>query len=124
MARKQGRPTKYRKHMDVDIEKCLATGLSKEACSHEIGITKDTLYRWIKLHKSFSDSIRRGEIAGLAFWEKLGIQGALGRVPNFNAVTWIFNMKNRHKWRDRPEEESNVERVAEALTNLLDKMPD
>lgn len=38
-------------------------------------------------------------------WEKLGLDGAKGKIDGFNAASWVFNMKNRFKWRDKPEEE-------------------
>lgn len=43
----------------------------------------------------------------LLVWEKIGIQGAQGKIEGFNAASWIFNMKNRFKedWRDKVEQE-------------------
>ncbi|WP_150524017.1 hypothetical protein [Roseibium sediminis] len=40
---------------------------------------------------------------GLLFWEKLGQQGAQGKIDGFNSASWIFNMKNRAGWRDRTD---------------------
>lgn len=37
------------------------------------------------------------------FWENMGLDGARGKLPNFNSGTWIFNMKNRLGWKDSQE---------------------
>ena len=97
------RPTKYKPEMCQAIIDAMSKGYSKEAAAHEIGIAKDTFYAWDKKHKEFSDAIKEGEKASRHFWEKLGIAGAMGKVPGFNATSWIFNMKNRHGWADKKE---------------------
>lgn len=43
---------------------------------------------------------------GLKAWEELGLKGAKGEIPGFNATSWIFNMKNRAGWKDRTEVEA------------------
>jgi len=50
-----------------------------------------------------TEKIEKAERAGRSFWEAVGIKGAIGKIPNFNAASWIFNMKNRFGWRDRRE---------------------
>lgn len=37
------------------------------------------------------------------WWEKRGREMAMGK--DGNATVWIFNMKNRFKWRDKPAED-------------------
>lgn len=39
----------------------------------------------------------------MMLWEEIGMEGAKGERPGFNAASWIFNMKNRFKadWRDK-----------------------
>lgn len=54
-----------------------------------------------------SDDFRRAEKTRQAlcevWWERRGRQMAMG--DQGNSAVWIFNMKNRFKWRDKPEEE-------------------
>ncbi len=40
---------------------------------------------------------------GIFRWEQIGRLGALGKVSNFNAASWIFNVKNRLGWKDKTE---------------------
>ena len=40
----------------------------------------------------------------LAWWEKLGRDGAMGAIEGFNATSWIFNMKNRAGWADKVDQ--------------------
>jgi len=98
-----GRPTKYKASMCQELIDFMAQGYSKEATAAHLGISKDTLYAWDKKHKEFSDAIKEGEQQSRLWWEKIGMGGMVGKVPGFNASTWIFNMKNRHGWTDKKE---------------------
>lgn len=66
---------------------------------------EDTCYSYAKRfpedcpYEEFEDAKRKA----LLFWEKLGVAGTTGKLPGFNAATWIFNMKNRAGWTDRVE---------------------
>jgi len=86
-------------------------GLSKEAASAAIGISKDTLYRWAESKPEFSDAIKQGEQLSRLFWERIGLKGLKGEIPGFNATTWIFNMKNRHGWRDKQDMTTDGEKM-------------
>lgn len=54
-----------------------------------------------------SDDFRRAEKTRQAlcevWWERRGREMAMG--DQGNATVWIFNMKNRFKWRDKPEDD-------------------
>ena len=98
-----GRPTKYKPEMCQQVIGFMAKGYSKEAAAAQIGVHRDTLYEWAKVHPMFSDAIKLAEGKSLLFWEKLGIDGAMGKISHFNASSWIFTMKNRFRWRDNPD---------------------
>lgn len=98
-----GRPTKYDPSMCEDARAFLAEGLSKEALAGQLGISKDTLYRWVKEHRQFSDAIKDGETAGQLVWERLGLEAARGNVPGFASTPWAMTMKNRFGYRDKVE---------------------
>ena len=105
MARKSG----YKKQMAEKLPQMFENGESViEVCAN-MGISRDTFYRWCKEHKAFNEAYQTGLELSQAWWEKLGRAGSLG-TQKINAATWIFNMKNRFKWHDRSqiEADSNV----------------
>lgn len=115
-----GQPTKYKpEYCDLVIEK-MSEGFSQEACAGFIGVATDTLFEWKNVHPEFSDAIREGLAKSRVMWEQMGNSGAMGKIPNFNAVTWIFNMKNRFKWTDRNDVTTNDEKLP-AYNNLNDE---
>jgi DNA-binding XRE family transcriptional regulator len=98
-----GRPTKY--DPDTMIPKILEVGEnggSKAEMAVAIDVSRETLYQWAKEKPEFSDAIKKAELLSQVWWEKLGKMGARGGVNNFNATSFIFNMKNRFRedWRD------------------------
>ena len=117
----RGRPSKYKpEYCEQLIEHC-KQGLSFEAFAGSIPVHKDTIYEWAKKYPEFDEAKRTGAALSLLFWEKLGVAGAVGKVPGFNPTTWIFNMKNRFGWRDRQElEVSEIEPPAKNETPVLE----
>lgn len=68
----------------------------------ELDICKDSFYKAAEISADFSDSYKRGREYSEAWWTKLGRAGAAGKV-DIQPTTWIFNMKNRHGWKDKTE---------------------
>lgn len=100
----RGRPTKFREEFCEQLVAHMAEGLSFESFgASPRGVCKQTLYTWLEKHPTFVDAKSRGKLESLLFWEKIGIKGTLGKVSNFSASSYIFNMKNRFKWADRHE---------------------
>ena len=98
-----GRPTSYDpKYCQMLIEH-MSKGLSYDTFPPAIGVALSSIYLWEKNHPEFSEAKKEGTRAGMLFWEQAGINGMVGGIQNFNAACWIFNMKNRFKWRDRNE---------------------
>ncbi len=94
--RKGGRPTKYDPSWMLDaIIEAGRLGATKEKMAAMIGISKDTLYRWIEEDPEFSDAIKEGELLSQVWWENAGQLAAIGTVEGFNSTAWIFSMKNR-----------------------------
>lgn len=80
----------------------MASGLSYDSFPAVCGgVHLDTLYEWEKRHEEFSEAKKEGFNKNLLFWEKVAIEGMHSKF--FNATVWIFNMKNRHKWRDNKD---------------------
>ena len=89
----------------------MAQGLSFESFAAVIDTHRDTLYEWANKHPDFSDAKKRGFDKNLLWWEKTHNDNImLPKHMSFNSTGWIFNMKNRHGWRDKVEvENKNIE---------------
>lgn len=100
-----GRPTLYRQeYCALLIEHC-EKGLSFEAFAGLIGVAVDTINEWANVHPEFSASKKVASAKCRIFWERMGIRIAAGQLKNANAAVYIFNMKNRFRWRDRWDNE-------------------
>ena len=72
-----------------------------------------------------AEKLKEAERLGYFEWEKIGVDGTRGKIPNYNATSWIFNMKNRFNWHDRQETKHsgeiktiNDDRMANAMDIL------
>lgn len=115
MAKKQekpkpqtGRPSKYDPKYCDEVIAHMRQGLSFETFAAKIDVNRDTIYEWRNQHDEFSDAVKKGFDLSQTYWEQMGVAGMAGKIKNFNATIWIFNMKNRFKWRDRQPEEVDV----------------
>ncbi len=116
---KGGRPSKYKpeycaaliKHMGVDL-------LSYETFAAIVKVNVDTLYQWEGVHPEFSEAKKQAFLENKLGWEKIGMMGMAGKIAGFNATLWIFNMKNRHQWRDRIETENKTTMTGDLKVNL------
>lgn len=101
-------PSKYKPEFCDLLIKHMADGLSFESFAAVAKVNRDTLYEWVKAHEDFRDAKAEGVSENLLFYEKTGRAGMLGKLPGFNITAWIFNMKNRHGWRDRQKDETDT----------------
>jgi DNA-binding XRE family transcriptional regulator len=135
-----GRPTKYLPEYGSKLIEHMGAGLSFESFAAIIGVHRDTLYEWDKSQPEFSDAIKRAKDACQLFWEKLGIDhvvniseydgdSKISTSKSLNSAVWIFNMKNRFKWRDKqPDENDSIninltlaDRMAKARARVVKK---
>lgn len=123
---KPGRKTDYKTQYCDELIDHMSKGYSYESFAGSIGVVKKTLYNW---EESFLEWGEAKEIAFekcRLFWEKLGIDHVINTSDSFgegqsssrslNSTVWIFNMKNRFKWRDKQPDE--VDTVVNNITNL------
>lgn len=105
-----GRPTKYDPKMIDEIVPFMSQGYSKEALAGHLGISKDTLYEWVKLYPEFSDAIKRGVSKSQMLWEQKGMEGLFtDEKTKFAQSMWIFNMKARFGFSDVQQIETKSE---------------
>lgn len=102
-------------------------GYSFESFAGVIRVSRDTIYEWVKKHKEFSDAKKVGRALSLKYWETVGKDGLYNEIikgddgltvtRSINATIWIFNMKNRFRWKDRNE-------VKTKITGSVDASPE
>lgn len=100
------RPTKYKKEFCEKLVKHLSDGFSFESFAGLVDVCEDTIYEWCNKHPEFSEAKKRGYAKNRLWWETQGNGNLLtDKNKSFNSTVWIFNMKNRHGWRDKKEVE-------------------
>jgi len=96
---KMGRPTKYTAKLCKELPFLFMNGESVAEVCQMLNIAKDTFYQWVKKYPDFSDAYKKGLGFSEAWWCKLGRAGSCGQ-SKINAISWVFNMKNRFNWND------------------------
>jgi hypothetical protein len=93
---KVGRPTKYRPEFCDTVVRLGERGDSITQMSVALGINTAQFYRWQEAIPEFRSAVKVALEKSMAWWEDLGRTGCkMGK--DFNAVTYIFIMKNRFK---------------------------
>lgn len=128
-----GRPTKYKPEFCQQLIDHMAGGLSFESFAAVIEVDRDTLYEWNNSQPDFSDATKRAKDKCQLYWEKLGRDHVLNESieeenyeegtkkkssKSLNPAIWVFNMKNRFKWRDKQPEEVDTTVVNNNTLNL------
>lgn len=116
---KAGRPTKYKPEYCDQLVDHMTDGYSFESFAGKCEVNIDTLYHWCTIHPSFSEAKKIAVEKCRLFWERMGIEGL--RYKDFNATVWIFNMKNRFKWRDNYSEVEQTEKPQGSVYKLHDR---
>jgi len=100
-----GRPSIYKSEMCSEAIELGGQGKSLTQIAVALGVSKDTLYTWVKEKPEFSDAIQKARAAAQAWWEERGQLATDGEIPGFNATAWVFTMKNRFRddYADRKE---------------------
>jgi hypothetical protein len=91
-----GRKTSYEPEFCETIQKVASAGGHIPSMMKAVGIkSKATWYKWQRDFPEFKDAVEEAELLSQAFYEELGLQGMMGKIPNFNATTYIFMMHNK-----------------------------
>lgn len=130
-----GQPTKYRsEYCQLLIEFVGNQGFSYEAFAGYIGVHRGTLYDWEKAvypedhpdkekagqlkHPEYADTKKIAFDLNRIYWEKAGRSIMFSGSKDVSPVVWIFNMKNRFKWRDNVDVTTDGQKV-DTLNGLL-----
>ena len=73
----------------------MAEGRSLDGCAALLGVHPDSLYTWQKAHPAFSDAVKAGRAAAIAFWEGRLLDIAQGGSGNAQAVQWALRNRSR-----------------------------
>lgn len=99
----------YKKEFCDQLVKHMESGLDFESFAKVLGVSKNTLNRWVQDRPGFAYAKEVGEGAYYHHWVELGMRGAKGLVKGYNASTWIFTMKNKFGWKDIIENNNKYE---------------
>jgi len=111
-----GRPSAYREeYAQLLIEVTRAEGISLTAFAGLIGVSRDTVYEWIKQHADFSDAVNKAKPARLLYLERKLMRSRHGA----ETVASIFALKNADplEWRDVRSVDHQHTMKAEQLTD-------
>lgn len=102
---KAGQPTKYKPEYCQMLIDHMKEGYSFFTFAAVLGVNPDTVYNWVNLFPEFSEAKRTGLAASVQWWEQLWRAGAAGQIPNYNATSVIFALKNKAPeiYKDRHE---------------------
>jgi hypothetical protein len=101
----------YDQQYDLMLIEHMACGYTFETFGALVNKSCQKLYDWKKLYPSFAEAHEIGKVYNKMFWEKVGMAGMLGQIPNFQSNIWGFNMKNRFGWRDSVKDEIGAKPV-------------
>jgi transposase len=123
--KKLGRPSKYKPEYCERIVEFMGKGFSVEAFAGDIMVHVDSIYEWEKVYPDFSEAKKLAFGKNRIFWENIALQHMTSgdKDPKINSAIWIFNMKNRFKWRDMQEIKQEVtgnQTITVNQDNILD----
>jgi hypothetical protein len=97
LKRKIGRPSKYDPSYCELVVDLGADGKSRTQIAVAIGVNRETLSEWAKVHPEFSAALKESKERELAWWENIGQQQMVRPIPGFSASAFIFQLKNRFR---------------------------
>jgi transposase len=100
----------------------MSQGYSCEAFAGHIAVHIDTIHEWATVHPDFSEAKQLAFNRNRIFWEGIGIKHMLAEEKGIklNSAVWIFNMKNRFKWRDMHDVKQQID-VTTTVKELSDE---
>lgn len=93
---KRGPETRYTPSMCQTLTEIASRGGHVAEMMINLGISsKETFYRWQNENPEFKEAYNLSKLVSQAYFERVGLQGALGEIPNFNATTYALIMNNK-----------------------------
>ena len=101
---------KYKPEFVEELPSLFAQGEDVLEVCADLGICKATFYEWVNKYPEFKKAYSLAKEKSKAWWLKLGRAGACGKA-DINPAVWIFNMKAKFGYSDRPIEEATEEKI-------------
>ena len=93
-------------------------GASKTELRDYLDISRDLFDRFMSEEEEFSTAIKKALTKSEIFWEREGLKMATQGTKG-NPIIWIFNMKNRFKWKDKHEEDAKPAELPPIVINTV-----
>ena len=95
----------YRDDYCDEVVDFLKDGHSLAAFGGHIGVSRETLYRWIRTQPEFAEAVKRAQAKSILWWERRILD--LAQTGQGNAAAITFGLKNRapEEWRDKSHTE-------------------
>lgn len=115
--------SKYTPDMCQTITEIASNGGHVSEMMIALGISsKETFYRWQQEYPEFKEAYNLSKLVSQAYYERLGLKGALGEIPNFNASTYALIMNN--KFSDEYKRSGSGGSHTEITVNTLNLSPE
>jgi transposase len=88
-----GRPSLYKEAYCNEVIQHCAQGWSLTAFAGEIGVSRECISEWCRVHPEFSVSVKKAKAKCAAWWEGKGRAGVTGD-KDVNPTLAIFGLKN------------------------------
>lgn len=116
-----GRPTPYKEEFCQLAIECGKKGMSIAEIGAECGVSKQTVYNWMKTHKSFFDAMQTAVSLAQSWYEKMGRENVItDNDKKFN--TALYNKIVSCRFRDDYSETSTV--YNKTLESQVDEVPE
>ncbi len=95
-----GRPSVYTSEFCERVIEYGSAGKSLTWIAAEIGVSRETIYRWMEEIPEFSDAMTEAQLRSQQWWEDAGQRGM--EQTGFNAAIWSRSMAARFPkdWRE------------------------
>lgn len=110
-----GRPSLYKPDYCEFVVKFCSQGFSLTAFAGKIGVCRDTISEWGRVHPEFSAAVKRAKAAAALRWEERNNRLADEGGPAGSNAVVIFNLKNfaPDDFREKQEVQHSVDAEAE-----------
>lgn len=115
------RPSTYDSSYCDQVIEWGAQGKSITWMAAEIGVSRECIYEWARVHPDFSDALSRARAKAQQWWEDLGQSGIY--APAFNGSVWVKSMAARfpEDWREKTEQKIEGELAIGKITRTIVK---